>query len=141
MGEAIYLMNANTGVFTTPLANMSGINGVQTTESHIYWANHNVQSISRIQVNNNAVPTGPAEILSSNQSVDDLALGVEKAGAVTKLYIGAMYDNTVVETSLVPSPASHVVASNLTRTGVGLCAVVVFGRRAMDKGLLYASVA
>ncbi|KAK3356522.1 hypothetical protein B0T25DRAFT_536913 [Lasiosphaeria hispida] len=142
--EAVYLMDVDTGFFTTPLTNMTGINGVQTAPGYIYWANHALQRLSRIPVDNDAFHTGPAEILATDQAIDDFALAIDKTGR-GRAFIGAMYDNAVVQVVFGPPPNSgtgvkSIVAGNLSGTGVGLCAVVVLGRRAEDIGVLYASV-
>jgi hypothetical protein len=143
IAEAIYLMNAGTGSFTTPLTNLSGINGIKTAPGYVYFANHMAGSLSRVPVDKTAVPTGPVEVLAADQPIDDFAIDVKKNGK-GKAYIGAMYDNAVVEVSFGQAPSSspgvkRLVAENLTGTGFGLCTAVAFGRRAGDSGLLYAS--
>jgi len=57
-----------------------------------------------------------------------------------------MYDNSVVWVVFgAPGSGSGpgvktLVAGDLTGTGVGLCTVVVFGRRGQDKDVLYDAV-
>ncbi|KAK3389688.1 hypothetical protein B0H63DRAFT_445864 [Podospora didyma] len=142
--EVVYLMDVDTGVYTTPLTNMTGINGVKVAPGYVYWANHLAQSLSRVRVDTSAIPNGPVEILAADQSIDDFAIAVDRFGA-GKAYIAAMYENKVVEVIVGAAPslgpgAKRVVAENLSGTGVGLTTAVVFGRRAEDSGLLYATV-
>ncbi|GAB1319745.1 hypothetical protein MFIFM68171_09955 [Madurella fahalii] len=143
--ESIYLMDVDTGSYTTPLANMTGVNGIKTAHGYIYRADHLSSTLSRIPVDETtAVPTGPAEVLADSQPIDDFAITVDEFGE-GKAYIGAMYENEIVEVTFGPAPSSapgvkRLVADNLTGTGAGLCTVVAFGRRAEDKELLYATV-
>jgi hypothetical protein len=117
---------------------MSGVNGVQVAPGNVYWANHNVQTLSRVAVDANAVPVGSVQVLATNQ-IDDFALEIGKDGTVKKAYIAAMYGNDVVEVVLVTG-AKRVVASDLSGTGTGLCTSAVFGRRKADEKVLYATV-
>ncbi|KAK5654235.1 hypothetical protein OQA88_7410 [Cercophora sp. LCS_1] len=142
--ESVYLMDVDTASYTTPLTNMTGINGIQTAPGYLYWANHLAASLSRRPVDGNVVPTGAVETLASGQNIDDFAIRVDSAGEGVA-YIGAMYDNEVVEVEIDPAPstglgATSVVESNLSGSGFGLCTVVVFGRTSADSGLLYATV-
>ncbi|KAK4443808.1 hypothetical protein QBC34DRAFT_336232, partial [Podospora aff. communis PSN243] len=134
LNEAVYLMDVETGTYTTPLVGMAGVNGVQVAPGYVYWANHNVQTLSRVAVDANAVPTGSAELLATNQ-IDDFALDLSNG----KAYVAAMYDNEVVEVVLATG-AKTVVATNLSGSGFGLCTSAVFGRRAADTRVLYATV-
>ncbi|KAK0614576.1 hypothetical protein B0T14DRAFT_436131 [Immersiella caudata] len=138
LNEAVYLMDVETGTYTTPLVSMSGVNGVQVAPGYVYWANHNVQTLSRVSVDGDALPTGSAEVLATNQ-IDDFALDVRGDGTVRKAYVAAMYDNEVVEVVLATG-AKTVVADNLSGSGSGLCTSAVFGRRAADRRVLYATV-
>lgn len=142
--ESVYLMDMDTGAYTTPLTGMTGINGIKTTTGYLYWANHAAQSLSRIPISSGAVAAGPAQVLAANQSIDDFAITVSQSGK-GKAYIGSMYENSVLEVEVGPAPSSamgakRVVASNLSGTGTGLCTVVAFGRRPQDSHLLYATV-
>lgn len=143
--EAIYLMDVRTGSYTTPLANLTGVNGIKAAGGYIYRADHQSSTLSRIPVDMaTAEPTGPADVLAEDQPIDDFAIAVDGSGE-GKAYIGAMYENEVVEVAFGPAPSSgpgvkRLVAGNLTGTGTGLCTVVALGRRAEDSGLLYATV-
>ena len=150
--EAIYLMDVETGAFTTPLTGLTGVNGVQappassgdSTRYYVYRADHASLTLSRIPVDRNtAEPVGSAEILVSDQLIDDFAVKVDAETGQGKAYMGAMYENSVVEVD-IGSPGSQgmvtTVAENLTGSGFGLVTVVVFGRRAEDQGVLYAAV-
>jgi hypothetical protein len=144
--EAVYLMNVATGAYTTPLTGMTGINGIKAAKAagYVYRADHLSSTLSRIPVDADAVATGPAEILAANQSVDDFAIAVDAAGQ-GKAYLGAMYENKVVEVTVAAAPSSGPgvqtdLATNLSGTGSGIVTVVAFGRRPADSGLLYAAV-
>lgn len=144
--EAVYLMDVATGAYTTPLTGLTGINGIKAAKAsgYIYRADHISSTLSRIPVDGDAVATGPAEILAANQSVDDFAIAVDAAGQ-GKAYLGAMYDNKVVEVDVAAAPSSGPgaqtdLATNLSGTGSGIVTVVAFGRRPADSGLLYAAV-
>ena len=142
--EAIYLMNVETGSYTTPLTGLTGVNGIKATRGYVYRADHASLTLSRIPVNHNAVAMGPAEILATNQLIDDFAIDVSASGQ-GKAYVGAMYNNNVVKVAIAAAPSSSpgaktLIADNLSGTGTGLCTVVAFGRRPQDSGLLYATV-
>jgi hypothetical protein len=144
--EAVYLMDVATGAYTTPLTGLAGINGIKAAKAagYIYRADHLSSTLSRIPVDGDAVATGPAEILAVNQSVDDFAIAVDGAGQ-GKAYLGAMYENKVVEVTVAAAPSSGPgvqtdLATNLSGTGSGIVTVVAFGRRPADSGLLYAAV-
>ena len=142
--ESVYLMDVDTGAYTTPFTDMTGINGIKTRPGYLYWASHAAQTLSRIPISSAAVATGPAEVLAANQSIDDFAIAVGHSGK-GKAYIGSMYENSVVEVKVGAAPSSgpgvkRVVASNLSGTGTGLCTVVASGRRPQDSHLLYATV-
>jgi hypothetical protein len=143
--EKIYLMDVETGAYTTPLTNLTGVNGIKAAHGYIYRADHNSLTLSRIPVNANAVATGPAEILAANQTIDDFSIAVDASGQ-GKAYIAAMFDISVVEITFGPAPSSgpgvkRVVAENLTGTGSGISTTTAFGRRPQDSGLLYATIA
>lgn len=143
--ESIYLMDVDTGSYTTPLTNMTGINGIKAAQGYVYRADHLSSTLSRIPVDETtAAPTGSAEVLADSQPIDDFAIAVDEFGE-GKAYIGAMYENEIVEVTFGPAPSSapgvkRLVADDLTGTGTGLCTVVAFGRTAGDEGLLYATV-
>jgi sugar lactone lactonase YvrE len=144
--EAVYLMDVATGSYTTPLTGLAGINGIKATTKpgYVYRADHASQTLSRIPVDDDAVATGPAEVLAAEQAVDDFAIAVGGDGA-GKAYVGAMFENQVVEVVFGAAPSSgpgvkRLVAENLSGTGTGLVTVVAFGRRAEDAELLYAAV-
>jgi hypothetical protein len=141
--EVVYLLDVKTGEFTTPLTNLTGVNGVHAAAGYVYWADVLGGRLSRTPVDQHAVATGLAELLAADQPIDDFALAVDWSGA-GRAYVGALNDNKVVEVTFGPAPSTEVgvkrvVAENLTGTGFGLCTIVVFGRRKEDKGLLYAS--
>ncbi|KAL2271414.1 hypothetical protein VTJ83DRAFT_785 [Remersonia thermophila] len=151
--ERVYLMDVDTGSYTTPLTGLAGINGIQTRYSavgrghgghrYVYRADHLLSQLSRIPVDADAVATGPAEVLATGTPIDDFAIRVDATG-YGKAYIAAMYDNEVVEVDVAAAPssgpgASTLLASDLTGTGVGLVTVAAFGRRSTDSNVLYAT--
>ncbi|KAK4044377.1 hypothetical protein C8A01DRAFT_42812 [Parachaetomium inaequale] len=145
--EAVYLMDVATGSYSTPLTGLAGINGIKATTKpwlgYVYRADHASQTLSRIPVDDDAVATGPAEVLAAGQAIDDFTIVVDGDGA-GKAYIGAMFENQVVEVGFGAAPSSgpgarRVVAENLSGTGTGLVTVVAFGRQAQDAGL-FASI-
>lgn len=138
--EVVYLMDVQTGTYTTPLTNMSGVNGVETVpgQGYVYWANHNAQTVSRVEVDGDAVPIGSREVLVQNE-VDDFALEVGPDGTVKRAYLAAMMANEVVEVVLATG-AKRVVAADLSGIGLGFTSTVVFGRGETDKRVLYATV-
>ncbi|KAK0638600.1 hypothetical protein B0T16DRAFT_308508, partial [Cercophora newfieldiana] len=142
LAESVYLIDVETGVHTTPLVNMSGVNGVRVAKAEpgvVYWANHNDLTLRRVKTDGNAVPTGAVEVLAGNLTgIDDFALQVGKSGKVEKAYIAGLTGNDVVEVVL-GTGAKRVVGSDLTGTGAGLVTAVVLGRRKEDEKVLYAS--
>ncbi|KAL1837707.1 hypothetical protein VTJ49DRAFT_3504 [Mycothermus thermophilus] len=151
--ECVYLMDTDTGSYTTPLTGLAGINGIQTRFSatgaghgghqYVYRADHLLSELSRIPVDADAVATGPAEVLATGTAIDDFAIKVDGTG-YGKAYIAAMYDNKVVEVDVAAAPSSGLgtstlLANDLTGTGVGLVTVVAFGRRSTDSNVLYAT--
>ncbi|KAM7211550.1 hypothetical protein V8F06_013073 [Rhypophila decipiens] len=148
--EAVYLMDVATGSFTTPLTNLTGINGIKTVgPTHgsgcLYRADHMSLTLSRIPIDAaTATALGPAELLADQQLIDDFSLKMDKHGDTGKAYLGTMYDNSVVEVAFGSQPSSELgvktpIATNLTGTGFGLCTVTVFGR-GRNKDKLYAAV-
>ncbi|KAL2017867.1 hypothetical protein VTK56DRAFT_1612 [Thermocarpiscus australiensis] len=122
---------------------MTGINGIKSATGYIYWVRHTLSTLSQIPVDGAAVPTGPAEVLALDQSIDDFAIAVKSCGQ-GKAYIAGMYDNAVVKVDFGSARSSgpgerRIVAEDLTGTGAGLCTAVVFGRRAEDAGLFHCS--
>ncbi|KAL2126968.1 hypothetical protein VTI74DRAFT_11548 [Chaetomium olivicolor] len=119
---SIYLMDIETGSYTTPLANLTGINGIRFAPGYIYRADYASQVLSRVPVgaDADAVATGPTETGEG------------------KTYIAAMYENKVVEVAFGAAASGsrlgvkRVAAENLMGTGMGLVTVVVFGRRKED---------
>ncbi|KAK0738905.1 hypothetical protein B0T18DRAFT_254742 [Schizothecium vesticola] len=149
---AVYLMDASTGAFTTPLTNLTGINGIRTVRpkagspGYLYRVDFFSLTLSRIPIDTaTATALGPAQVVADNQLIDDFALAVNKHTGAGAAYLGTMYDNSVVRVVFGPPPSAGpgvktLVAGNLTGTGVGLCTVVVFGRRPQDRDVLYAAV-
>ena len=140
--EAVYLMDAATGAYTTPLTGLTGVNGIRAARGWVYRADHASLTLSRIPVGRDAVATGPAQVLATGQLIDDFAVVVGPSGA-GKAYVAGMYDDDVVEVAFGAAGGlgvKRVVAADLSGTGYGLCTVVAFGRRAADKRLLYATV-
>ncbi|KAK3300726.1 uncharacterized protein B0H64DRAFT_381626 [Chaetomium fimeti] len=146
LAAAIYLMDVRTGAYTTPLTNLTGVNGIQTAPGYVYRADHAASALSRIPVDSDAVATGPAEVLASEQPVDDFALVVDGDGSgAGRAYVAALYENRVVEVVFGPagSPGTgtkRVVVEDVSGTGTGFVSVAVLGRRAEDAGLLYVAV-
>lgn len=150
--EAVYLMDATTGSWTTPLTNLTGINGIRTTgpksgSGYLYRADHMSLTLSRIPIDaTTATALGAAEILANNQLIDDFALRVDKRGGGGKAYLATMFENSVVKVAFGPPPSAglgvkSLVAGSLGGTGgFGLSTVVVFGRGSHDKNTLYAAV-
>jgi hypothetical protein len=136
--EVIYLMDVETGEFTTPFVGMEGVNGVRVAGEFVYWANHNAQTVSRVAVDGNAVPTGAKEVVVTNQ-VDDFALEAGKDGKVEKVYLATMTGNEIVEVVL-GTGQKRVVASDLSGTGTGFSSSVVLGRGKGNEKVLYAAV-
>lgn len=127
--EAVYLLNATTGNYTTPLTGLPGINGIRTAGGYLYRANHLALTLSRIPIAaGTAAPTGPEEVLVRGQLIDDFAV---RGG---KVYLASMYENSVVE-AVLATGIKRLVQGDLTGTGVGLCTVVV-----EDRGALFAAV-
>ena len=154
--EAVYLMDVDTGSYTTAITGLAGINGIQTRKGsvgeghaghrYIYRADHLQGRLTRIPVTSNAIALGPEEVLASGTSIDDFAIKVNGNGK-GKAYIAAMYENKIVEVDVpsVVGPNSSagtptVLADDLSGTETGLVTVVVFGRRAVDRDVLYAAV-
>ncbi|EGS23118.1 uncharacterized protein CTHT_0016070 [Thermochaetoides thermophila DSM 1495] len=146
--EAVYLMNVDTGSYSTAITGLAGINGIQTRKGsfgeghaghrYIYRADHLQGRLTRIPVTSNAVALGPEEVLASGTSIDDFAIKVNGNGK-GKAYIAAMYDNKILEVDVpsVVGPTGEamtptVLADDLSGTGTGLVTVVAFGRRAVD---------
>ncbi|KAK4129056.1 hypothetical protein N657DRAFT_639603 [Parathielavia appendiculata] len=144
VAQIVYLMDVETGAYTTPLTGLTGINGIKTAQGYIYRADHLSSTLSRIPVGPDAVAMGPAEVLATNQSIDDFSIVVDAFGK-GKAYIAAMYDVEVVEVTFGPAPSSgpgvkRVVAENLSGTETGISTATAFGRRPQDSGLLYATI-
>jgi len=148
---AVYLMDATTGSFTTPLTNLTGINGIRTVgpksgSGYLYRVDFFSLTLSRIPISAaTATALGPAEVVADNQLIDDFALAVNRHTGAGAAYLATMYDNSVVRVVFGPPPSAGpgvktLVAGDLTGTGVGLCTVVVFGRRHQDRNVLYAAV-
>lgn len=149
---AVYLMDATTGSFTTPLTNLTGINGIRTAgpkggEGYLYRVDFLSLQLGRILIAAaTATALGPEEMVADGQLIDDFALAVDKHTGAGKAYLATMYDNSVVEVDFGPPPSSGpgvktLVARDLTGTGFGLCTVAVFGRRGgQDEDVLYAAV-
>ena len=145
--ESIYLMNIATGSFTTPLTNLTGVNGIHTTgpksgSGYLYRADHLSLQLSRIPIDAaTATALGPAEILADNRLVDDFALRVDKHTGAGKAYLGTLWENSVVEVAFGAPPSAGLGVERLVAGSLGgICTVVVFGRRGSDKNVLYASV-
>lgn len=146
--ESVYLMDAATGSWTTPLTNLTGVNGIRTTgpkagSGYLYRADHMSLKLSRIPIDAvTATALGPAEILADNQLMDDFALRVDKHTGKGKAYLATLFDNSVVEVAFGTPPSAGLgvktlIAGNLTGSGFGLCTVAVFGRGGRDKNILY----
>jgi hypothetical protein len=140
----VYLMNITTGSFTTAFTNMTGINGIKSMPGYFYWANTVNQTLNRIPVDRNATAVGAAEVLATEQPLDDFILAVDASGK-GKAYVGALTSNAVIEVSLLSAPSSRrgekrVLAEDLTGTGRGLCTVAVLGRTERDAQTVYAAV-
>lgn len=110
-----------------------------------YWWQRSL-TLSRIPIDTaTATALGAAQVVADNQLIDDFALAVDKHTGTGAAYLATMYDNSVVRVVFGPPPSAGpgvktLVAGNLTSTGVGLCTVVVFGRRPQDRDVLYAAV-
>lgn len=148
--ESVYLLDVATGSYTTPLTNLTGINGIKTFiqkngDGYLYRADHVSLTFSRIPIDTTtAAALGPAEILANNQLIDDFALEVNKHDGTGVAYLGTMYNNSLVKVTFGAPPSAGLgvrttFASNLSGTGVGLCTAAAFGR-GKNKNKLYATV-
>jgi len=160
--SVVYMMDLTTGAYTTPLTNLSGINGIQTVlpsggkPGYVYRVDFFSLTLGRIPLDGaTATALGPEEIVVEGQLIDDFALQIHGNSGAGKAYLGTMFENSVVEVAFGPPTGGkgkgkekgsggggkkRLVAGNLTGTGSGLCTVAVFGRREEDKNVLYVAV-
>ncbi|KAF8853293.1 hypothetical protein BDZ45DRAFT_598786 [Acephala macrosclerotiorum] len=116
-----------------------GINGLKVLDGHLYWSNTNKKTFNRIKIDADGSPTGKAEILESDITIDDFCF--DKKG---NAWVTTHGDNTVA----VIKPHSGIWESgkeNLVVTAIGRVDELTvaggtachFGRGEGDKDVLY----